>query len=64
MTDRINALTVVLGKDTREDDIDSLCEAILHLRSDVKKNVVDINSTIAESRARQAIAAKLAEVLQ
>jgi len=43
MTDRINALTVHLEKDYRDDDVAELIEAIKHLRqvADVDMNVVD-----------------------
>jgi hypothetical protein len=32
MTDRVNTLTVVLERPTRDDDVQSVIDAILHLR--------------------------------
>lgn len=54
MTNRYNALTVVLETDIREDDAEALIVAIQQLRGvrDVVPNVADVNSMVAESRAR------------
>jgi uncharacterized protein YeeX (DUF496 family) len=54
MTDRYNALTVVLEENIREDDAEALIAAIRQLRGvqDVVPNVADINSVVADSRAR------------
>ncbi len=61
MTDRINALTVVLDEDLREDDVDSLCNAIMHMRHVIKveENVVDIASTVSDARAKRELTSKL-----
>lgn len=66
MTDRINALIVVLGKDVRDDEVESLCEAILHLRNVIKveKNVRSIDAMIAETRVRGELTVKLLEILK
>jgi hypothetical protein len=66
MTDRINALTVVLEKDTRTDDVEALVNAIKCLR-----NVLKVDLHVAEalgdhvsySRARQELGEKMWEVL-
>lgn len=55
MTDRYNALLVVLDKDMREDDAQSTIDAIKHIKGvvDVKGNVSNIEADIAESRVKQ-----------
>ena len=65
MTDRIHALTVILENDTRDDDVESLVEAIKHLRnvSDVKLHITDISDFSARTRVRQELAEKLWQVL-
>ena len=64
MTDRINALTVVLNKDIRDDDVKSLTSAIKQLRGvlSVSMNVADITSHIAMQRARQSLLDELWKV--
>lgn len=46
MTDRVNALVVVLDKDIRTDDVESLIEAIKHFRGvlSVFNNIADASS--------------------
>lgn len=65
MTDRLNALTVVLDKDIRVDDAEALISAIRQLRgvASVTGNVSDINTHIAQERARIDLGSKLWEVL-
>ena len=65
MTDRISALTVVLKKDMREDDVEGLVNAILHMKfvGSVTTNVADIKEHIAEMRVRQELGDKLWSVL-
>lgn len=65
MTDRYNALTVVLEKDIREDDAEVLVSAIKQLRGvlSVEGNVSTAESHIAHERVRQELAKKLWEVL-
>jgi len=55
MTDRVNALTVVLEQDVREDDVQPLVDAIRMMRGvlRVKKHVATIDSHVAEQRAQQ-----------
>lgn len=66
MTDRINALTVVLDKDMRDDDVESLCNVILHLRHviAVQKNVSNPESYMAEVRAQQELKMKLLSIFK
>jgi hypothetical protein len=57
MTDRINALTVVLEKDLRDDDCEPLLDAIKQLRGvlSVVPHVAGIVSHLAETRAKNAL---------
>lgn len=66
MTDRINALTVCLEQNIREDDIEPLLAAIRQLRGvlDVQPHVADMESYVAEQRARQELRDKLWELLK
>ena len=63
MTDRYNALTVVLENDIRTDDAESLVKAIEQLRGvlSVTGVVSDINSYMAVERARHDLGVKLWE---
>lgn len=65
MTDRYNALTVVLEKDIRDDDADALFAAMRQLRGvlSVSGNVADLGSHLAQERARQDLGEKLWRVL-
>lgn len=66
MTDRYNALTVVLEKDMREDDAQALLSAIRQLRGvlSVDGNVSDMNSHIAYARARGDLGGRLLAALR
>lgn len=66
MTDRIHSLLIVLEKDIRDDDVQGLANAISQLRgvAGVKMNVADIESQMAETRAKEALRKKLWEVLK
>ena len=66
MTDRFHSLTVVLEHDMREDDAESLLQAIRHLRGvlSVKGEVASPDTWMAESRARWDLRQKLTEVLK
>lgn len=66
MTDRYNALVVVLEEDIREDDAEGLINAIRHLRGvlSVEGNVRSIESSVAEQRARNTLKSKLWEALK
>lgn len=65
MTDRYNALTVVLEKDIRDDDAEALLAAIRQLRGvlSVSGNVADLDSHLAQERARHDLGEKLWRVL-
>jgi hypothetical protein len=62
MTDR---LTVVLEKDIRDDDAQPLIEAIKQMRGvlDVQPLMANIESYIAQSRARAELGQKLWDIL-
>lgn len=62
MTDRVNAITVVLKKDTRTDDVEQLLNAILMLKGveNVKLNVSDLcEKYIAEVRVKSDLMRKV-----
>lgn len=65
MTDRFNALTVVLDHDIREDDAEVLIQAIKMLKGvvDVKGNVADVTAYAIEARVRNELAQKLLDVV-
>jgi len=65
MTDRINAITVVLENDTREDDAESLIGAIKLLKGvlSVTPHVVDINDYISGERAKDELRKKILKLL-
>lgn len=66
MTDRYHSLQVILEKDIRDDDAEMLINAIKMLKGviDVKGDVADWNSQMAESRAHSEIRKKLWEALK
>lgn len=66
MTDRHNAILVVLDHDMRDDDSQRLIDAIKQLRGvcNVVPNVADPMSRIAETRARQSLLAAIGELLR
>ncbi len=65
MTNRYNALTVVLEKDIRDDDAEALLAAIQQLRGvlSVKGNVASFSDHLAQERARHDLRQKLWHVL-
>jgi hypothetical protein len=66
MTDRINAVVVVLDKDIRIDDAETgIISAIRHLRGviDVRPVTANIETAIAESRVRSEMTEKIWRVL-
>lgn len=65
MTDRYNSLTVVLDRDMRDDDAEVLLNAIRQLRGvlSVTGNVSDMQSHIAQERARHELGEKMWRVL-
>ena len=66
MTDRYNAIVVVLEKDTREDDAESLLSAIRMMRGvlSVTPNVTSIDHHIAYDRAYWNLREKLWKALE
>jgi hypothetical protein len=65
MTDRYYALTVVLEKDIRKDDAEQIINAIRMIKYvlDVKGNVSNPDTWMAESRAKREIGDKLFNVI-
>lgn len=65
MTDRYNALTVVLEQDTRDDDAQALIQAIAQLRGvlKVEPNVARVADFVGQERARHELGQKLLKVL-
>jgi hypothetical protein len=65
MTDRTNYLTVVLDGTYREDDVESITDAIAMIKGviDVKINVTDPIEYMAVSSAKHDLRKKLYEVL-
>lgn len=61
MTNRFNALTVVLKNDMPEEEAEELLEAIRQLRGvlSVEGNVADVTTHIAEERAKRYLGKKL-----
>ena len=66
MTDRYSSLTVVLEHDIREDDAESLINAILHLKGVIRVvgRVRDVDDLIARSRVQREVAEKLTSVVE
>ena len=65
MTDRVNALVVVLDENIRTDDVEPLMNAIRQMRHvvSVEGNVTDLSSHTAEMRVRNELGIKLMKVL-
>lgn len=65
MTNRVNALTVVLENDIREDDAQALIAAIKQLRGvlSVDANITDLAAHVAGERARHELGQKLMAIL-
>ena len=65
MTDRVNALIVTLHKDIRDDDVEPLMDAIRQFRCvlQVDPNIRDIDSHVAQVRARSELGSKIMEVI-
>lgn len=66
MTDRFHSLTVVLEQDTRDDDAEPILQAIRMIKGvlSVSGTVADIESHMAEDRARQDITVRVFEALK
>ncbi len=65
MTDRFHSITVVLDQDVRSDDAEGLIAAICNLRGVLSAagNVADLDSHMAEQRAKHDLGAKLFKVI-
>ena len=65
MTDRYHSLTVVLEKDIRDDDAQSIINAIKMVKGvlSVKPHVSDFTSLMAEDRARRDLEEKILQVI-
>lgn len=65
MTDRLNALTVVLDRDIRVDDAEPLIAAIRQLRGvlSVELHVSDLEDSIAQTRVRRELGEKLIAIV-
>lgn len=65
MTDRFNALTVVLDHDIRDDDAEHILNAIRMVKGvlSVEGNVVNTDDFIHSARIRAEIAEKIREIL-
>lgn len=66
MTDRVNALTVVLDKDYRDDDIEALADAIRQFKGviDVSLNISNPTDHVAQSRARTELISKMMDAFK
>lgn len=66
MTDRFDSLTVVLERDTREDDAEAIIQAIRMIKGvlSVKPHVADLQTHIAQERVRREITEKIWQVVQ
>lgn len=65
MTDRYYSLTVVLEKDYRDDDAESILNAIKMIKGvlDVKGNISDPSTWMAEERARRDLGKRLLDIV-
>lgn len=65
MTDRINAITVVLENDIRDDDAETILTAIRMVRGvlSATPNVSELSDHIAQERVRRELGDKILEVL-
>ena len=65
MTDRYNALTVILDRDIRSDDAEEIINAIKMIRGvlKVKPHVADMSDSIADARVKAELTQKLWDVL-
>jgi hypothetical protein len=66
MTDRIHALTVVLDRDYRDDDVQRITEAIEMVRgvASVETHVSDFDDHAARHRVRHELAATVYDVFR
>ena len=65
MTAKFNSLTIVLESDVREDDAQTLINAILMLKGvlSVEGNVSSVTDYVAESRVKTEVRNRLFEII-
>ena len=65
MTDRIHSLTIVLDKNYRDDDVESIVNAIKMIRGvlSVSLYVSNLDSHMAEERAKHELGQKLMKII-
>jgi len=65
MTDRVKALTVILEKDIRTDDCDSITIAIEQLKGvlSVQTHISNVDDEVIQTRVRQELGVKLWKIL-
>jgi hypothetical protein len=65
MTDRIHALTVILDKEYRDDDVEYIINAIRMIKgvSKVECHIHNIDVTYAEEKARKELRDKILDLL-
>ena len=65
MTDRIHALTVVLERDTRDDDVEALVNAIRQMRNvaDVSLHVTDLSDHSARAQVKVEVGQALSQCI-
>lgn len=65
MTDRYHSLTVILAKDIRDDDAEHILNAITMIKGvlSAESHISDLDSHMAESRAKQELINKLWAIL-
>lgn len=66
MTDRYNAVVVTFEKDIRDDDAETIINAIRMIKGvlDVNPNVSDVNMHVAQTRAKIEIINKLYDLIK
>lgn len=65
MTDRINSITLILGKDVREDDLKPMIDMLHMLKGVIKveQNVSDPSFHVARERAKCELRQKILDTL-
>jgi len=64
MTDRYSAVVVIFEKDIREDDAEVLIGAWFRGVLDVKPQVANLETLVAEARAKSEVRQKIYDVLR
>jgi len=65
VTDRINSFVVVLEKDIRDDDFETIRQSVLLMRGvlTVKTNVTTPDDLVAQERAKYDLRRKIGDIL-